>query len=35
MAQNPIKAGLVDSPEKFPYCLMYLAMQKTAGAKAQ
>jgi len=34
IAQNPVKAGLVDSPEKYPYCFAYLAKQKTAGAKA-
>ena len=32
--QNPIKAGLVDSPEKFPYCSAYLKQQKHAAAKA-
>jgi len=35
IAQNPIRRGLVDSPEKFPYCFTYLAQQKVAGAKAQ
>ena len=35
IAQNPMKAGLVDSPEKFPYCFTYLARQKAAGAKAR
>ena len=34
IAQNPVKAGLVDSPEKFPYCFTYLAGRKAAGAKA-
>ena len=34
IAQNPVKAGLVDSPEKFPYCFTYLASAKAAGAKA-
>ncbi len=33
--QNPVKAGLVDSPEKFPYCSLYLKRQKAAGAKAR
>ena len=33
IAQNPVKAGLVDSPEKFPYCFTYLAKRKPAGAK--
>jgi putative transposase len=34
IAQNPIRAVLVDSPEKFPYCFTYLARRKVAGAKA-
>jgi putative transposase len=34
IAQNPVRAGLVDSPEKFPYCYTYLAKRKPAGAKA-
>ena len=34
IAQNPVKAGLVDSPEKFPYCFSYLAARKAAGAEA-
>ncbi len=34
IAQNPVKRGLVDSPEKFPYCFTYLATQKAAGAKS-
>ena len=34
IAQNPVKARLVDSPEKFPYCFTYLAGRKAAGAKA-
>jgi putative transposase len=33
--QNPVKAGLVDEPEKFPFSFRYLARQKVAGAKAQ
>ena len=33
--QNPVKAGLVDSPEKFPYGSAYFKQQKRAGAKAQ
>jgi putative transposase len=32
--QNPVKAGLVNSPEEFPYCFTYLAKRKPAGAKA-
>ena len=35
IAENPVKAGLVDSPEKFPYCFIYLASAKAAGAKAR
>ncbi len=34
IAANPVRAGLVDSPEEFPYCFMYLARRKAAGAKA-
>src|SRR5271165_4183748 len=34
IAQNPVRRGLVDSPEKFPYCFLYLARQEAAGAKA-
>jgi len=34
IAENPVKAGLAESPEKFPYCLNYLARKKAAGAKA-
>jgi putative transposase len=34
IAANPVKAGLVDSPEKFPYCFTHLAWRKAAGAKA-
>ncbi len=33
--QNPVKAGLVDAPEKFPYSFHYLTQQKVAGAKAR
>ena len=35
IAENPVKAGLVDSPEEFPYCFTYLAKQRAAGAKAR
>jgi len=35
IAQNPIKAGLAELPEKFPYCFTYLAKLKIAGAKAR
>jgi hypothetical protein len=31
IAQNPVRAGWVDSPEKFPYCLTYLAKRKPQG----
>jgi putative transposase len=34
IAQNPVKARLVDSAERFPYCFTYLAGQKAARAKA-
>jgi len=35
IAQNPVKAGLADSPDSFPYCFIYLAKRKAAGAKAR
>ena len=35
LAQNPVRRGLVDSPEGFPYCFAYLAVRKAAGAKAR
>ena len=30
IAQNPVKAGLVDSPEHYPYCYSYLAKKKAS-----
>jgi putative transposase len=33
IAQNPVKAGLVDSPEKFPFCYRQLAKLKAQGLK--
>jgi len=35
MAQNPVRAGVVDSPEGYPYSFTYLAKQKSAGAEAR
>ena len=35
IAMNPVKAGLVDSPEKYPFCFDFLARKKIAGAKAR
>jgi len=35
IATNPVKAGLVDSPEQYPYCFQFLANSKAAGAKAR
>jgi putative transposase len=35
IAENPMKARLVDLPEKFPFCFTYLAKRKAAGAKAR
>jgi hypothetical protein len=32
--QNPVKAGLVDSAELYPYSYTYLARKRLAGAKA-
>ena len=34
IAANPVKAGLVDSQEEFPYCFTYLAARKAPGAQA-
>ncbi len=34
IAANPVKSGLVDSPEEYTYCFRYLAKKKAAGAKA-
>ena len=34
IAQNPVRAGIVDQPDKFPFSFAYLEKQKTAGAKA-
>ena len=33
IAQNPVKAGLVDSPQQYPYSYTYLANKKDAGTK--
>lgn len=35
ISQNPVKGGLVDSPEQFPYCFTNLVKRKAAGAKAR
>jgi putative transposase len=32
--QNPVKAGLAESSEEYPYCFAYLAKKKHAGAEA-
>jgi REP-associated tyrosine transposase len=29
---NPVRAGLVDAPEKFPYCSAFLRKQKASRA---
>src|ERR1039457_2638720 len=34
MAATPVKAGLVDSQEEFPYCFTSLAARKAPGAQA-
>jgi putative transposase len=34
IALNPVKAGLVDAPDNYPYCFTYLSRQKLAAAKA-
>ena len=33
IVQNPVKAGLVDSAEDWPYCYSYLAKKKAQGLK--
>ena len=33
IAANPVKAGLVDLPEKFPFCFLSLTKQKAQGLK--
>jgi putative transposase len=35
IAENPVKAGLLDSAEKYPYCYDYLAAEKASGAEAR
>ena len=35
IAANPVKAGLADSPEAYPYCFRYLAKKKAVGAEAR
>ncbi len=35
IAQIPVKAGLAEFPEEFPYCYSYLVRQKSTGAKAR
>jgi putative transposase len=34
IAQNPVKAGLVDSPDQYPFCYAFLVKKKAAGTKA-
>ena len=34
IAQNPVRRGLVSTPDEFPHCFNYLARRKTTGAKA-
>ena len=33
IVQNPVKAGLVDTAEHYPYCYTYLAKKKAQGLK--
>jgi len=33
IGENPVRAGLADSPEQFPYCFTYLVKQKAQGLK--
>ena len=34
IAGNPVKRGLANSPEEYPYCFTYLSKRKAAGAEA-
>ena len=34
IAENPVKAGLVRSPQEYPFCFGSLRRKKLAGAKA-
>ena len=34
IAQNPVRRGLVDTADEFPFCFNYLAQRKVTGAKA-
>jgi putative transposase len=34
IAQNPVKRGLANSVDEFPFCFNYLARRKASGAKA-
>ena len=33
IVQNPVKAGLVDTAEQYPYCYTYLAKKRAQGLK--
>jgi|SRR5579863_1436017 REP-associated tyrosine transposase len=33
IAENPVKAGLADSPDEYPYCFCYLAKMKEAARR--
>jgi putative transposase len=33
IAQNPVKAGLAETPEQYPYCFTYLARKKQTGVE--
>ena len=35
IAENPVKAGLVDSPEIYPFCYGFLARVKADSRAAQ
>jgi putative transposase len=35
IANNPVKAGLVDAPDKYPYCFASLARKKMEAPKVQ
>ena len=33
IGENPVKAGLADAPEQYPYCYTYLAKKRGQGLK--
>jgi putative transposase len=35
IVKNPVKAGLVETPEQYPYCYTYLKEKRQTGAEAR